>query len=88
VVSPALWREVVAWAQRAYRLSERRAVKAVGASLSTVRYRSVKAPREPLRRRIREVAEARTSWGYRQIHTVLRQGGLEGEPQAGPAAVP
>ena len=38
-----------------------------------IRYKSVKARREPLRRRIREIAETRTSWGYRQIHTILRR---------------
>ena len=76
-MSPALWREVVAWAQRAYQLSERRAVKAVGASLSSVRYKSVRASREPLRKRIREISEARVSWGYRPIHTLLRREGWE-----------
>lgn len=77
MVSPALWREVVAWAQQAYRLSERRAARAVGAARSSIRYKSVKAPREPLRRRIREVAEARTSWGYRQVHTILLREGWQ-----------
>ncbi len=72
MVSSAQWREVVKWA---YQLSERRAVRGIGASLSTIRYRSDKAPHEPLRRRIREVAEARTSWGYRQVHTILRREG-------------
>ena len=67
----------MAWVQQAYQLSERRAVKAVGASLSSVRYKSVRASREPLRSRIREIAEARVSWGYRPIHTLLRREGWE-----------
>ena len=41
--------EGVAWAQRSYRLSERRAIRAPGVSRSSVRYRSIEAPREPLR---------------------------------------
>ena len=75
MVSPAQRREGVAWAQRRYQLSERRAIGALGVSRSSVRYRSVKAPREPLRARIREIAGLRSSWGYRQIHTLLRREG-------------
>lgn len=75
MVSPAQRREGVAWAQRSYRLSERRAIRALGVSRSSVRYRSIKAPREPLRARIREIAAVRVSWGYRQVHTLLRREG-------------
>jgi putative transposase len=75
MVSPAQRREGVAWAQRAYRISERRAVRAFGVSRSSVRYKSCGAPREPLRGRIREIAAARVSFGYRQIHTLLRREG-------------
>lgn len=74
-MSPAQRREGVAWAQRAYRVSERRAVKVFGIGRSSVRYRSCKAPREPLRGRIREIAGVRVSFGYRQIHTLLRREG-------------
>ena len=75
MVSPAQRREGVAWAKRAYRLSERRAIQALGVSRSSVRYRSQKTPREPLRARIREIAAARVSYGYRQVHTLLRREG-------------
>ncbi len=75
MVSPAQRRDGVAWAQRAYRLSERRAIRALGVSRSSVRYRSIKAPREALRARIREIAAARVSYGYRQVHTLLRREG-------------
>lgn len=75
MVSPAQRREGVAWAQRAYRISERRAVRVFGAGRSSVRYTSQRAPREPLRRRIREIAGARVSFGYRQIHTLLQREG-------------
>lgn len=75
MVSPAQRREGVAWAGRRYQLSERRATRALGVARSSVRYRSVQAPREPLRVRIREIAAARVSWGYLQIHTLLRREG-------------
>lgn len=75
MVSPAQRREGVAWAQGAYRVSERRACRALGTARSSARYRSVQAPREPLRERIREISAARVSWGYRPIHTLLRREG-------------
>lgn len=75
MVSPAQRREGVGWAQRAYRVSERRAVGVFGVARSSVRYLSRRAPREPLRCRIREIAGARVSFGYRQIHTLLRREG-------------
>ncbi len=48
-------RQGVVWAREAYRLPERRACRAMGIPRSgTVRYKSVKPPREPLRARLRE----------------------------------
>jgi putative transposase len=75
MVSPAQRREGVTWAQRAYRVSERRAVEIFGVARSSVRYKSCRAPRDPLRHRIREIAGVRISFGYRQIHTLLRREG-------------
>ncbi len=40
-----------------------------------MRYRSTRNAREPLRARIREIAGARVSYGYRQVHTLLRREG-------------
>lgn len=68
-------RAVVAWAQEAYRLSQRRACRAVSAPRSSVRYRSIKPSREPLRRRLRELAAVRLSWGYQRLHILLRREG-------------
>lgn len=68
-------RQAVEWAQRAYRLSQRRAIRALGVPRSSVRYRSLRPRREPLRSRIREIAAARVSWGYRPVHTLLRREG-------------
>jgi putative transposase len=75
MVSPTQRRVGVSWAQDAYRVSERRAIRALGVSRSSVRYRSQRAPRAPLRARIREIAESRVSYGYRQVHTLLRREG-------------
>ena len=54
---------------------KRRAIRVLGGSRSSVRYRSVKVSPEPLRARIREIAAARVSYGYRQVHTLLRREG-------------
>jgi putative transposase len=75
MVSPVQRRTVVAWAQTAYAMSQRRACRALGTSRSTVRYQSVRPPREALRRRIRELARVRVSFGYKQIHVLLRREG-------------
>lgn len=60
----------------ALRASGGRAIRALGVSRSSVRYRSQKMPREQLRARNRGIAAARVSYGYRQVHTLLwRKGG-------------
>lgn len=74
-MSPAQRRAGVRWAEHAYQVSERRACRALGAARSSVRYRSVAPPREALRARIRELAAARVSYGYRRIHVLLRREG-------------
>ena len=75
MVKAAQCRTVVAWAQEAYRVSQRRACRALPASCSSVRYRSIKPARDPLRRRLRELAAVRLSWGYRRLHILLRREG-------------
>ena len=75
MVRPAQRRKLVCWAQDSFDLSERRACRAVGAPRSSQRYRSIKSPQTPLRRRIRELASVRVRAGYRQIHVLLRREG-------------
>jgi len=65
MVSPTQRRDGVVWATGAYRVSERRAIRALGVPRSTVRYRSIRPVRDPLRQRIREISAARVSYGYR-----------------------
>jgi putative transposase len=66
---------LAAWAQESYRVSQRKACRALGIALSSVRYRSVRPNQEPLRREIRELAETRVSYGYLRIHVLLRRRG-------------
>jgi putative transposase len=75
MVRPAQRRVVVAWAESSYRVSQCRACRLLAVNRSTIRYRSVKPDQEPLRRRLREMAAARTHAGYRQLHVYLRREG-------------
>jgi putative transposase len=75
MVTPAQRRTVVTWAEEAYRVSERRACRALPVHRSIVRYRSRRPTREPLRRRLREPAAVRLSWGFRRLHILLRREG-------------
>lgn len=72
---------MVGWAQRAYRLSERRACGTLGAARSSVRYVATRPPQMALRRRIREIAEVRVSYGYRRITVLLRREGWQVNPK-------
>jgi putative transposase len=67
-----LW---VEWAQQAYQLSQRRACLVSGFSRRTIRYRSCCRGQEALRRRIKEIAAVRISYGYRRLHVLLRREG-------------
>lgn len=56
-------------------VSVRRACRAVPASRASYHYRSIRPSQEPLRKRIREIAETRVRYGYRRIHILLRREG-------------
>lgn len=75
MVRPAQRRAAVAWAREAYRVSERRACRAIGAPRATVRYRSVRPHQEALRQRLRELARVRVRAGYKQLTVFLRREG-------------
>src|SRR5690606_41653649 len=66
-------RRVVQKIQAAYGISERRAIRITGFPRSSMRYRSLRAPQDELRTRIRELAAQRPRWGYRRIHVLLRR---------------
>ena len=66
---------LVAWSERSYRLSQRRACTALRVTRSTIRYASRRGSQAPLVGRIREIAEVRVSYGYRRVHVLLRREG-------------
>jgi len=75
MVGPAARREAVAHLQAAMGLSERRACSIVGADRKMVRYRSCRPPDTELRGRLRELANERRRFGYRQLFILLRREG-------------
>ena len=76
MVSPAQRRAVVSWAQDAYRVSERRACRALRVHRALVRFASVTPHDAPVRRRLHELARDRPSFGAKRLHTMLRRDGL------------
>jgi putative transposase len=88
VVAPARWRETVAWSLVAYRLSQRRACRALEVARSSVRYIGRRPPQTALRRRLREIAEVRLHYWYRRMHVLLRREGMDSESPAGVSALP
>jgi len=65
----------VAWVRDAFRVSSRAACRATGVGRSFIAYRSRRPPQEALRRRLRELAAARVSYGYLRLHKLLRREG-------------
>ena len=76
MVSPSQRRAVVAWAQQAYQVSERRACRGFAIHRAMIRYRSVKPDDAPVRRRLHELAKDRPAFGVKRLHTLLRRDGL------------
>jgi putative transposase len=69
-------RQLVLRLQESYRVSERRAVKALGAHRSAIRYRPKRPALDaPIRKRIEEIAAVRIRYGYRRIHILLEREG-------------
>jgi putative transposase len=60
-----------------YQVSERRACGVLKIHRWTYRYRSHRRDPTPLRMRLRELAAARVSYGYRRLHVLLRREGWE-----------
>ncbi|MHB1861381.1 MAG: IS3 family transposase [Gemmatimonadaceae bacterium] len=75
MVGPAIHRAWVAWVQEAYQVSRRRARRATGSFRSVVNYKSRRPDATPLRRRLRELATVRVSYGHRRLHVLLRREG-------------
>ena len=61
--------------QVAYRVSERRVLRATGFARSSHRYRSIADGQAALRIRLRDLAAVRVRCGYRMLHTLLQREG-------------
>lgn len=62
--------------QDSYRVSERRAVKALGVHRSVIRYKPIRPILDaPIRKRIEEIAAVRIRYGYMRIYVLLRREG-------------
>ena len=83
MVRPALKREVVDYIVSHYDLNMRRACRLMKQSRSVRYYQSVKDPKQALRGRMWEIAQARVRYGYRRIHVLLKREGWQlGKNQA------
>jgi len=58
-----------------YRVSERRACSVIQLQRSTCQYRSIADEQAALRIRLRDLAQARVSYGYRRLHIMLQREG-------------
>jgi hypothetical protein len=68
-------RELVEYLQTSYRISIRRACGALRFDRSTYHYWHRRPEQTSLRKRIRELSEARVRYGHRRIHVLLRREG-------------
>lgn len=76
MVSLSQRRAVLAWAQQAYQVRERRACRGFAVHRAMIHYRSVKPDDAPVRRRLHDVAKDRPAFSVRRLHTMQRRDGL------------
>ncbi len=74
-MKPARKRQLVDHARSTWRVSIRRACRALPVDRSTYHYRSRRAGQAELSERIKEIAASRVRYGYRRIHVLLRREG-------------
>lgn len=58
-----------------FRVSERRAIASLGFCRSSMKYKSRGKPQDYLRKRLRELAASRPSYGYRRLQILLKREG-------------
>jgi putative transposase len=68
-------RPLVVFLRDGFRVSERRACRALRFARSSQRYQGVPDAQAALRMRIKELAAARVRYGYKRIHVLLRREG-------------
>ncbi len=76
-MTPSKRRIAVTEARVAAQISEKRACRFTGFSLSTQRYRSLRPLDHALRQRLKELAEHRPRWGYRRLYVLLKREGCK-----------
>src|SRR5439155_10625617 len=76
LVRPTTLRQAVVYLRERWELSERRACRVVAANRSSIRREPRGHDDEPLRQRLRELAEERRRFGYRRLHVFLRREGV------------
>ncbi len=76
-ITPARGREMIDFVWEAFRVSIRRACRAVPAPRATYHYRSRRPGPAPLRKRIRDMAATWMRYGYRRVHILLRREGWQ-----------
>ena len=74
-MKPARQREVVDHVRTTWRVSIRRACRALPVDRSTYHYRSRRTRQATLQQRIKEIAASGVRYGYRRIHALLRREG-------------
>jgi putative transposase len=74
-LKPARKRQLVDHARSTWRVSIRRACRALPVDRSTYHYRSRRTGQAELTERIKEIAATRVRYGYRRIHVLLRREG-------------
>ena len=74
-MKPARKRQLVDHARSTWRVSIRRACRALPVDRSTYHYRCRRAGQAELTERIKEIAATRVRYGYRRIHVLLRREG-------------
>jgi len=80
-LKPARQRQMVDYARSTWRVSIRRACRALPVRRSTYHYRSRRAGQAQLVERIKEIAATRVRYGYRRIHVLLRREGWRVNPK-------
>jgi putative transposase len=76
MVKPAALRRAVGWAKAEFNLSLRQACRAVGFARSSWHYTSRAKPWTELVERLKKLAAARPSCGYRLLHRLLKREGF------------
>lgn len=75
MLTPVATRQAVAHLRASYRVSQRRACRAIGADRALIRYRSRRPDDAAARVRLRGLAAARRRSGRRRLHILRRREG-------------